>query len=591
MKNVIFITIDAFCYKNLKLKVGNYEVTPFLNKLSEKSLHFNNMYSQAPYTEASLVNILGCERTLENGGYLFGNGNVEKTLFSYYKQYGYRTISVYSPYVYSKGYLREVDAFYFSRIYSIQPLFHYRFSWYRAKVNTRKLLEEEYKVCMILLEEAFETWQQQCEMILNGNKEVCLLLDTIASIEQIEKVKNILQKEIAIYRNNKKLYINNILKKWKEHILIETDRLYNRKKKLALKEILIKKYNPKLEIYQNKYSQILRKEKIDWAYITEMMLSNNFRDAINLLRHYYLYYKNNSLKNYFKDIDENSKTEVDMEKLFSSFFQDIVSMDMANKKYFTYIHVQDFHLPSVFHSVNSEDINMINSEMNVMFELLSSIDDSFKGNIIAALSARYCDLKIQNFFNLLKKNLKEDFIFVITADHGYPCYGNPPRPHIYNQTYTEAFHIPMIIYDESNEKEQSIDDIKTNIDGIKKLNNLADIYDEYIEYANDYVLIEHAGPGCPIITEKDIWYTLIDNKYRISVECMLKEEVCERNIVAVYDLVNDPSEKFNILKEFKTKSNLKKYLEIFQMRHACLQKKNKDFYKKMIDGLEENNNV
>lgn len=31
MKNIIFVTIDAFCKKNLDLKVGNKMVTPFLN--------------------------------------------------------------------------------------------------------------------------------------------------------------------------------------------------------------------------------------------------------------------------------------------------------------------------------------------------------------------------------------------------------------------------------------------------------------------------------------------------------------------------------------------------------------------------------
>ena len=78
-KNVIHIIVDAYCYNNLYRKVGNREVTPFLNMLKKNSVSFERMYSQAPYTEASQVTLLSGENTLDNGGYLFGNGTVEKT--------------------------------------------------------------------------------------------------------------------------------------------------------------------------------------------------------------------------------------------------------------------------------------------------------------------------------------------------------------------------------------------------------------------------------------------------------------------------------------------------------------------------------
>lgn len=236
-----------FAKKNLDLKVGNKMVTPFLNNLKNKSISFEQMYSQAPYTEASMVNILGGEQTLESGGYLFGNGNVENTLFSYYKKAGFKTLSTYSPYVYSKAYLREVDEFYYSRLCSVQALFDYRFYWYKEKLEAKnKLNQNEYDVCKILLEEAFETWMLQCRKILHNNKETKLILDSIWSFENIKYVYDCLKKEKEEYVKNESGYIDNVLKRWKEHSLWQLDVLYNKRRKILLLDLLKKRYQAKL---------------------------------------------------------------------------------------------------------------------------------------------------------------------------------------------------------------------------------------------------------------------------------------------------------------------------------------------------------
>lgn len=58
---------------------------------------------------------------------------------------------------------------------------------------------------------------------------------------------------------------------------------------------------------------------------------------------------------------------------------------------------------------------MLKEEFEVAFELLDGEEMDMQGNIIAALSARYCDLKLQKFFEELKRELKNDFVFVVTA--------------------------------------------------------------------------------------------------------------------------------------------------------------------------------
>ena len=139
MKNVIYIIVDALCYNSIERCIGNAKVMPFLNRLSDKALSFTNMYTQAPYTEASLVALLSGENTLDSGGYLFGNGTINSSIFYDYVKNGYKTIFSYSPYVYSKAYLKDVTEYYYTRLYSMGPLFLYRLDYYFNKWKLNNL--------------------------------------------------------------------------------------------------------------------------------------------------------------------------------------------------------------------------------------------------------------------------------------------------------------------------------------------------------------------------------------------------------------------------------------------------------------------
>lgn len=107
----------------------------------------------------------------------------------------------------------------------------------------------------------------------------------------------------------------------------------------------------------------------------------------------------------------------------------------------------------------------------------------------------------------------------------------------------------MIIYNNKNEIKERIDKITTNIDGINKIKFMTSVVARYSEYKDDHVLIEYAGPGCPIINEKNIWYTIIDRKYRISAQCMLNKEFELSDIVDIYNVEEDPEEKYNLVKK------------------------------------------
>lgn len=447
MKNVITIVVDAYCYNNLQRKIGGQEVTPFLNELAKQSVSFGSMYALAPYTEASLVALLGGENTLENGGYLFGNANAKSAVMKDYQDAGYTTILGYSPYVCSRSYLKGVSQYRYVRLFSILPCFDYRFNYFREKRRTGDFHECYYDACIIILDEAFETWEEQCNALITGDASAALIRPFVNDMVTIRSVKETLQHEHDVYRQNKKTYLDNLFLEWKTHRLVELNDIYNARKPLENLSWLRSTYNSVLCEFQNIYSDTcLKRLRIDWKYVCNMFLRDADRkNFLRLTRNYVRHKQSRDLEQYLNAINEQSKLEVSMQTMFDGFMPDIKRCDENNENYFIYLQPQDFHLPSVFHSFDTNDKSVLAEEFEESFSLLKSLDENYRGNIIADLSAHFCDFKLRQFYRRLRKELKNDFIFVVTADHGFPSYYNPPRPFIYNQTYTEAFHVPFIV--------------------------------------------------------------------------------------------------------------------------------------------------
>lgn len=572
-KNVIHIIVDAYCYNSLKRTVGKREVTPFLNSLSQKSLCFERMFSQAPYTEASQVTLLSGENTLDNGGYMFGNATVEETIFSKYRDAGYKTVFTYSPYVYSKAYLRDIDAFYYTRFVSLEPLFMYRLSYFYDISHKRPLSGKEMKVCTILLQEAMETWKEQCEHILSGRETMALIHDWVKDLEYVAQVASMLDAEICEFYANPEAYVQQVFAQWQDHILRKMNRQYNARTELKLRGKLMEEFRPALDRYQEKYAKILKKHMLDFEYVVGMIFrnKNGFNDARNTFAAYRNHWANTDLRDYLISIDERAKTEVSINRAFEVYEKTLGELDAKDELFYAHIHVQDFHLPSVFHSVDTDDFSMVADEFAVSFELLDAMDSHYRGNVIADLSARYCDRKIELFYKKMKSLLKNDFVFTVTADHGFPCYETPPRPMVYNQTYTEAFHVPFIVYD--GEHAAVLPGIYSNIDGIYFEMQCAGVEQENAISEREYVLCEYGGPGCPDIGVKPIWYTYISDRWRISAECSLTQAFRMDCIKDIYDIKRDPAERMNLLKSHMNHKEVKRCMEVIRNRHDTLRKR------------------
>lgn len=69
-KNVLFIVIDSVTNDVIFNKDTSKYSVPFLTELRKKSISGDRMYSEAPYTEAALMSLLGSIDTMDNGGYM-----------------------------------------------------------------------------------------------------------------------------------------------------------------------------------------------------------------------------------------------------------------------------------------------------------------------------------------------------------------------------------------------------------------------------------------------------------------------------------------------------------------------------------------
>ena len=566
MKNIIFLVIDAFCYNNLDRKIGNEYTTPFLRNLAKNNIMYSNMYAQAPYTEAALVSILSGENTLEHGGYLFGNRAVKKTVFEKYKKKGYKIISQYSPYVYSKSYLRDVDEYYYTRLISIKILFDYRLSYYKDKFFVSSITKSEYKSCIELLEEEFNTWILQAKRIINHDKTAVLIQNSV-EVNNICRVLDKIEKEYATFRNNKVKYIEDIFKNFDNHYLLQLDKEYNKRVPLPYSDRLEAKYQNTFKKMQSQYNSIIRKNDFpDLKYLFNTLISGKrgLKQFTGLVHNYMRYYGNSNLKDYLKSINADAKVEICMKRQFDHALKLIDEANEQGQPALVYLHVQDFHLPTVIHSVDYDDENYINHEISSAIELFNAIDRNYRGNIIADLGARFCDNKVKELFEKLKKKYGENFVLAVTADHGYPSYFNPPRSVIYNQTFVEAFHVPFIVYNCG---------IQNRVDNIVSAMNCFELLDGKIhnDISRKYILSEYGGPGCPDILSKPIWYTYMDKKYRVSVELLLKEDINIHKLKEVYDIEKDKAEKKNLLKKAKDITEINQIMNIIDRRNKFLR--------------------
>ena len=542
---------------------------PFLNKLAEDGVSVRKMFSQAPYTEAAMVSILSGENTLESGGYIYANYTVKNSILQEIQKIGYQTVFFYSPYICSNSYLRGVNEYYYTRLVSINPLFDYRLKYYYDKSKKEELTKSEYQACKFFLRDEFETWLLQAAELLE-HSETCALIQDWVDLDHIADIAEKVKREFDKFEENTDAYLLSLFKNFTDNILLQLNRSYISRKKLPAYDLLLQKYSDQMHEAQCRYSRILhsQKHKVDFPYFFTTMISKDYgvKNTAKLAYAHLQYYQNKDLEKYLEKTNETAKVEVCMQKQFALAVDKANQINKNGKSAFIYLHVQDFHVPTVFHSLEEEDMHSVCAEIDDAFTILNKIDNTYTGNIIADLGAHYCDRKIEAFFKALKAQYGDDFVLVVTADHGYPLYQDPVRASISGQSYLEAFQVPYIIYDKGCTR--TYDGLHSTMDCFSLLKNHTQEYT-----GRPYILCECGGAGCPDIANKPVWYTYIDDTYLVKAECLLCDDVTYDKLTLIFEISKDPKEKINLVRFKRKDKNIAKIIHIINSRNVYLRKR------------------
>ncbi|MEG1996763.1 MAG: hypothetical protein RR036_04555, partial [Oscillospiraceae bacterium] len=81
----------------------------------------------------------------------------------------------------------------------------------------------------------------------------------------------------------------------------------------------------------------------------------------------------------------------------------------------------------------------------------------------------------------------------------------------------------------------------------------------------------YMGAGCPDVRRRPLQFAARNDNYSIIVSVNLKEEFSLDNVVAVFDLNNDPGELKNKRKQLIKNADVIKLIDAIKNRHKQLQ--------------------
>ncbi|HJJ41719.1 MAG TPA: sulfatase-like hydrolase/transferase [Methanocorpusculum sp.] len=214
-KNCLLFVIDALNYSHVKESPIN--LMPYTKELAKKSIFCDNMYSQAPFTEAALMNLCCGQNVLDYGGYMFRFKDAPSTLFEEMQKHGYLTYyNFYGLQCHPSSVRRGVDALYYDYGYNYEPLWEYRISHYSELYNKGKLNDDDYSTLYELFSDNFREWIRFTDDMINHSESVSMIYDTSPNYDA-ESVKQYVSAEQSKYLKNPKQYIDEVLQAGNSH--------------------------------------------------------------------------------------------------------------------------------------------------------------------------------------------------------------------------------------------------------------------------------------------------------------------------------------------------------------------------------------
>ena len=588
-KHIFLICVDAMCLQHHGANNHRNSTTPFLDKMAKEGLFCERMYAQGPYSEASLAGILGGERTLAHGTYFQSIENVKHTLFELLGKIGYNTYSLLFPYVNSSSYVRGCETCWYDRGVTFNALVDYRGKHVSKLLEEGKCTNEEINAFAKLLQDHLFHLENIVEGVLKKSESTVLIRDYINMTEG--ELKEYLR-EI----NEQQYELGRAPEAYTKQFLRNLDRPFNGLKELKLTisddsakiEWIQQHWKPlmeKAEKLEHEYNK--RNKHVDIAYLLCLALEDELglRAAVRCNRAY------KAAKNSSR-LTECIQGEIIQKKPViraASVFDKVINVSKKlDKPSFFYLHVEDFHTPTMPYSSQHLENRNLKREYKQAEEYINSLPENYQGDLRSDLGALYMDSCIEEFISGLPDTVKENAVFIVTADHGNPFYNCPPRQEGVNTFYEENLHIPFYMWGKDIEPR--------HLHGIYNTSDIMPTILHYIgeddlyhsikeelrtetvsmseEQGRKFTIAEYMGPGCPDIYRNPIYYSIIGENYKVNCKVLLSDSITTSQIIEVYNLKKDPEEKYNLRHWYMHKNEVKELITKLRERHSS----NQSFY-------------
>lgn len=591
--NIILLLIDSM--NNSHIKDSEIELTPFLNKLKKEGLFCEDMYSEAPYTEAANMSIYCGTDVLDNGGYMFRYKDAPLTLFEVMKELGYKTYyNDFQPQCHPSSVRRGVDHIYYSVGYDLGALWSYRLSHYADLYRNGNMKDEDYLVLIEIFRDNLNEWLRFTKDIQSKDISTNMIINNAPNYDA-DKVQKSVQEQLLLFEKNPKSYIDEVLKEGKNHVLFSIP-AYNQNNKTRDRDVV--------EWVRSEYKPLIKRIKHMDFILNIKNCRGLTKGPIKKLGAFIKKPSKNTLKDFFKsgylvwnqlfdsDLKERISNNCDNFKNAPSLRTHIdhyINWALENDDdtpHFAFMHVDDIHNPEVFFTYDSSDTELLKNEMNQANDLLDRIPKNYYGSLSHDLSLQYIDGVIKYLYDELQRiGLSEKTNVIICADHGFSFSGNPLRDSFIVNFYLENYNIPFVITGPGIPNKQieglhASKDIPATICGLTGEPVPESFKGIDIVHSDDCyssLIIEYCGGGCPDLTRREIKLAAFDNKYFLGTLATLDEPISAKNITEIYDLEKDPKQKHNLVKRIEDYSQFENLIKVIESRKLEIKKTMKGY--------------
>ncbi len=561
MKNVLLLVVDSM--SSQYYKDDSFDVMPFLTWLKQHAIVYNNIYSQAPYTEAATMNLYCGQDVLQNSGYMRRFKYADKTIFEAFKENGYITyFNSLQPQCYPSSLCRGIDDIRYSVGYEPNVLWNYRLKYFSELFRNCALTEKDYAVIEDMVDDNLREWLLFVERIISDDPSVQMIKNNTAHYNASE-AWDIIHREISAFDADRKAYINKVLSQGTENGFFTIPAFFQ-DAKIKDKEYVLamqKKWKKTFKVIRKKHRGCNRKKfflatgiifKNLLFFITHPSKSN-FKELLKTTFTVYDSIYDFDLRERIKDDYASFKNAPSMYTHFNDYLSWLDCYD-GEAPYFACIHIDDIHNPEIFFTYDTVDKELNDSELGDVLDVLSHLPKTFDGSVTHQLSLRYADSKLKYLFYALKEcGRLQDTLFVVTADHGFSFSGSPLRSSTILNFYLENYKIPFVIYDGYHS--MAVNELFSSKDIPSTLLSILDFQvpksfkgKKFLENGNPILRIQYCGGGCPDISRREMFLAAFDDKYFISVKSKLNETVTFERLFEIYDLKNDKYQIKNLIK-------------------------------------------